>query len=562
MLRKLRSIILFPVQQLRWAASLVQFSSSAYRREALSVAAASSEFSSFDLGNVIRYRREQIKSDITPRETKKVLIEMLWEYPAANFNSCLVAMLLEKKYAAGFFALTEFGDINLVKTMANAFGINRFVGVYKSFDFKNHMKAFVRAAYYGMTARYKAEQGISLKIDGQEFGDLVYDEYLRDTCKPTVSRINFHYLALIYNSLYRYYRYKEIILEQRVTDIIITHNVYARFGLIIKAAAALSNNITIWITVYSKPLCIARNLANKRVINKAQYFKKEYCELIKEHKSADEIERDFQRIFNRRMEAQDANQVDVSFAYANNEIHTMEDFKQAYNTDDEKKIFVMAHAFVDAVRFPLWQNYSDNYVWLRETLILLADRSATEEIYVKPHPAESLYPCKVHVKDVVDEINREYGSNFICMDKKVHNWAIFDLAKAIFTSHGSIGIEAPCLGVKVIAASSCLYEGAGAIFQAKNISDYQTLVKNVDTLPDLTPDQVLNAKIAFLWFNQYMYADSELLSGLSRYGSQDRAEAFEKINEAFAYARPLEQQEVYKAFSDMIDRGHNDFVCV
>lgn len=538
---------------------LLQFSFVGYLREVVQVRRQRSQFDSLDLLEVENYWKSNISESTIEKQARTVLIEMMFEHPGANLNSCLVHMMLAKKYRTRAYALTDFGAISLVCKIANAFAISQFVSIYRFVDLKNHTKALKETLRFFSIARYNVNSGISFVLEGQEVGDLIYDEYLRMTSLPTCPEVNLVYLSLVYNSLYRYFRYKEIIQATEVTDIVITHNVYAKYGLLIKAAASVSENIEIWVTSYTKPVGITRNKVSRNQIDKTQYYRKEYATLIRQHLSDVEIEREFSRIFNRRMEAKDENQIDVSFVYANNEINDVEHFRSAFQADESKKVFVMAHAFVDAVRYPLWQSYSDNYIWLRETLRLLAARSHYDEIYVKPHPSESLYPCETTARELVDEINRESGGKIRYLDRKVHNRVVFDLAKAIITSHGTVGVEAPCLGIPVIASSSCQNEQAGTIFQAHSASEYRELLDRIDEL-SLSPEQLVSAKTAYLWFDEFSFADAELLPGLSREEEGDRTNAYASINAAFRDAGPLEAQQLYVAFISMINHGYNDLV--
>jgi hypothetical protein len=539
---------------------LLQFSFVGYLREVVQVTRQRSQFDSLNLREVENYWQTNILQSPIKNQARTVLVEMMFEHPGANLNSCLVHMMLAKKYQARAYALTEFGAISLVCKIANAFAISKFVSIYRFLDLKNHTKAMKETVRFFSIARYHVNSGISFVLDGQEVGDLIYDEYLRMTSLPTCQEVNLVYLSLVYNSLYRYFRYKEIIRATKATDVVITHNVYAKYGLLIKAAASVSENIEIWVTSYTKPIGITRNKASRNQIDKTQYFRKEYAALIRQHLSDLEIEREFSRIFNRRMEAKDENQIDVSFVYANNEINDVEHFRSAFRADERKKVFVMAHAFVDAVRYPLWQSYSDNYIWLRETLRLLASRSHYEEIYVKPHPSESLYPCEATARELVDEINLECGGKIRYLDRKVHNRVVFDLAKAIITSHGTVAVEAPCVGIPVIACSSCQNEQADTFFQARNAKEYKNLLDQMDELR-VSTNQILSAKIAYLWFDEYSFDDTELLPGLSRFDDDnDRTSAYCRINTAFRGAKKIESQPLYQSFNYMVENGYNDLV--
>lgn len=538
---------------------LLQFSFVGYLREALRVARQRSQFDSLNLSDVERYCRSNIPQKPADDQPRTVLVEMMFEHPGANLNSCLVQMMLTKKYNARAYALTDYGSANLVKKIAGAFGVLKVIGVYRFGDFETHIRALMGALKFSMSAKYDIKRGISFELDGQEVGDLIYDEYLRMMSYPTCQNLNIIYIALVYTSLYRYFRYKNIIRRMKVTDVVITHNVYAKYGLLIKAAAAISEDIEIWATIHTKPIELGRNKASLRQIDKTQYYLKKYEVLIRQYLTEDDINQEFSRLVKRRLEGRDENQIDIAFVYTKNEINDVEHFRRVYQANEKKKIFVMAHAFVDAVRYPVWQSYSDNYVWLRETLCLLAERSRYDEIYVKPHPSESLYPCNASAKDLVDEINRQYGAHIRYLDVKVHNKVVFDLAKAIITSHGTVAMEAPCFGIPVIASSQCQNEQAGTFFQACSAAEYKKLLDCMDELT-VTASQILSAKTAYLWFDEYSFADTELLPGLSRFDQGDRTTDYNRINTAFRHAQNIESQPLYQAFNYMVENGHNDLI--
>jgi len=486
---------------------LFEFTAIGLIKEKIRIATRGKAFRALDLSGIRQYLTVNGLEGVEPGAQRRVLVDMLLEYPACNFNVNLIRLFLKKRYGATGIALTQYGSSSVVSPIADAFGIRQFAGIYRFFDISNHLYSAKTALSYLFAAKYDSAAGYSLTIDGQEIGHLIYDEYIRITGKPTVQKMGWLYILVVYNSIYRYLRYKEIISAAGITDVVMSHIVYARFGLVIKAAAAVDDNIRVWVPSWIKPLAISCNRASKAIINNLRFYRSRYFSEIGETFDRQELERQFDALFNLRITGRDAGKWDAALTYNNQDINTVEDFAHHY-PGPVPCVFVMAHVFIDAVRSPHWQLFSDSYVWLRETLIALSDKSTKEPIYVKPHPAESAYGPSVSTARLVDEINRDYGGQFVLLNKKVNTAIVYKIAKAFVTSHGSIGSEAPCLGIPVIAAASCEYEEAGAVHQARTVAEYVHLLNNIDSLPELSEQAIFDAKVSFLWYHKYSLVDS------------------------------------------------------
>ncbi len=540
---------------------LFEFTAIGFFKEKIRIATRGKAFRVLDLSGIKRYLKVNGLEDRESGAKRRVLVDMLLEYPSCNFNVNLICLFLKKRYGATGVVLTQYGSSSVVSPIAEAFGIRHFAGIYRFFDIPNHFYCAKAALLYLLRAKYDPATGYSLKIDDQEVGHLIYDEYIRITGKPTVQKLDWLYALVVYNSLYRYFRYKEIISTNRITDVVMSHIVYARFGLVIKAAAAVDDNIRIWVPSWIKPLAISCNRASKDIINNLRFYRNRYFSEITDTFDQDELEQQFDSLFNLRISGQDSGKWDSALTYNNQDINTVEDFVRIY-PGPVPCIFIMAHVFVDAVRSPHWQLFSDSYVWLRETLIALAKKSTQEPIFVKPHPAESSYGISASTAALVEEINRNYAGRFILLDKKVNTAIIYKIAKAFITSHGSIGSEAPCLGIPVIAAASSEYEEAGAIHQAKNVAEYVQLLNNIDTLPGLSEHAVFKAKVSFLWYHKYSLVDSELLPKISIFPDAKLKESWECINETLGHGDVLERDAVYGGFCDMIEKKKNDMFII
>jgi hypothetical protein len=488
---------------------------------------------------------------------RRVLVELLFFHPAANHASLIVSALLSKKFNASVSALVEsklsFPEVSFSKK----FGIKNFLNVYSLSAVSVFVKSMLISLRLYGKLKYEKNGGIKVLIDGIDIGGFIYDQYLRENNLPTVREVTLRYIFAVAKGVFLYCRYKQILQHFRPTDVVLSHNVYSKYGLIGIAAWSVDKSINVWQVFNLEPMNISCVKPSEYCVSPPRYYEKKWGKVLIEYYGYESLLSEYASEIETRYNGMNKNDLDSEFVYKNNEIETVESFLSQYRSNINP-IFIFSHAFVDAVKYTKWQVFSDYYTWLEETLILLSEKSKLRSIFVKPHPSEKLYPCTESVSGLVSRINHDYNANFLYIDKKVHNKVIFDIANLIITSNGTVGMEAVAAGVPVIVAASCEYDEADIAYQAHDIVEYKRLISAVDLMSKPSNDMIDRAKICILAYSKYMYAYATFLSNLSRspVASIDSlAKELKHLNNCYEGAPALEQQEIFKQFSFMIAEG-------
>lgn len=457
--------------------------------------------------NVIKYWKTQSES-IESLPEINILVDALMFQPSYNEKNFLTANIVRAKRKGSLYALIPFSNSTSVKFFARLFNINKFLAVYSFCNFRAIVFSLFQTLKQLPKLKYEITEGIEIYVDNIEIGALVYDEFLRKTDMHTYRKISFLYVLFLYRSLYYYYVYKDIIKKHKITDIVCGHPVYAMWGLLTAAASSLKTDVKIWNwrNLGGNKLDIINYVA-QMPIPKPKYYNPEYEALIinyfkeKELSLEIEIEKVIKQKFAGALVDRDAINV-----FGNNKILSVDEFNNEYHYDHKKKnIFIFSHAFVDAVRYSRWSLFSDHYTWLEQTLKYISANNLDANIFIKPHPSEHLYPCKMTASTLVDSLNHDSKMNFICLTNQVSNNVIFKMADLVVTAGGTVSVEAPMFGINVLVAGENDCEKAKAIIQPLNIQEYYSKLKDFENFSVLNDDTILRAKIAFYWYNSLTY---------------------------------------------------------
>ena len=511
-----------------------------------------------DFTNIENYFQKYKKSG---KNEKTILVELFFEHPSTNNNNYIVNLLLGCKYTTKTIGFLKYSSCADLKYVANKYNISKFEYVYSWKNFIYKYKAFISVVKNLGNLKYDKKFGWHIYVDGVEIGDLIYDQFLRYTNQPTYRKLDFNFLLYIFNSLFYFHRYKDILLKHNITDIILSHGVYAEYGILARVAASLEKDIKIYQWYNLNPMNISVHTANKEYIRKPRFYEASLMDKLISANGKETILSEYDEYMQKRLKAEDKNQIDLAFVYQDNDINSVDEFKESYKIKGGKNIFIFSHAFVDSVKYVHWSLYSDYYTWLYETLVILADKSKEHNIFIKAHPSESMYKCDITVKSTIDEINQKYGANFIYLDKKIHNSVVFDLADSIITSNGTVAIEAVCYSIPVLVAASTLYENAKTVVQPKTINEYREHLGNIENINKPTVEMVERAKLCFVFYSKYIYVPASFLRNGQPFGNANRIEEYSNYNEKYTNLS-LNEEPLWKSFKYMIDEKINDTILI
>jgi hypothetical protein len=490
------------------------------------------------LNNVSKFWIEWL-SNSKSKEVNHVLVDALIFHPRYLSQNFALGNLLRKGQFSVITSLIRYQSDHATKEVSRSFGINNFASCYKPFNITVIFKAIAGTLVQLRAIRYEKSVGISVIVDGVDVGEFIYDEYLRLTNLPTKRSISIDYIAFIYRSLYLYYRYRQLLQELNITDIVIGHTVYATWGMLLPAAKASGLDISVynWCdAIGTGKVTVTRQLPSNKV-RKPGYMKSQYLDLLLSKVPREQVLTHWDCLMSNRLSGKVADKDSIN-VFNGIDINRVDSFLHLYSSSNKNgHVFIYAHAFVDAVKYSRWTLYSDYYTWLEETLLFLASKTSTTNIYIKPHPSEHMYACDVTTEMVVDRINSELNSSFIYLDKKVSNEIVFNVADSIITACGTINIEAACYGIPVILAAEFGNENLGYTFPCKSLSEYHSKLTECEKLPKLGLDKVFLAKAYFCWYLDYMYLTSAIFA-LGSIASADRQATsveLEKLNEVYGY---------------------------
>ncbi len=498
-----------------------------------------------DFSNITIYFKENsnsVKSD------RNVLLEFFCDYPVMVHNICNRNLLLENIKNTNSIALLQHNSDIKMKYLARVYGINKFTSVY---TYKNILYRYMSLIFLIKNFKffkYKKTYGWSIVCEGIEIGDLIYDQFLRFSNLPTYRKIDLRFLLYIFNSIILFYRYKDILVENKITDIILSHDVYADYGIFFRVACLVDPDIKFYNgdTINLGYLTVQN--ATKGHIKKPRVLYKNDTVAIFSKFPKEELLKEYENIMLLRTSGKNHKDIDNANVYLNTDINSIEELKSKYAVHQEgKNFFVYSHAFVDAVRY-FETLYSDYYTWLYETLILLSKKTLKHNFYVKAHPSEHFYKCDVTVKSVVDEINSKYGAKFIYLDKKINNNVVFKHADACFTCAGSIAFEAPCFGVPVFTTSNFMKEVKTTI-NSMSIDEYKRNLETVDNIQRLSDDVIERARLYFILFDKYFLTDLENPIN-DVFG--DSYKQYEFINSSIPNSPKVAEQVLFRAFKHTV----------
>ena len=502
-----------------------------------------------DFSNITIYFKENsssVKSD------RNVLLEFFSDFPAMVHNVCNRNLFLENLKNTNSIALLQHNSDIKMKYLARVYGINKFTSVY---TYKNILYRYMSLIFLIKNFKffkYKKTYGWSIVCEGIEIGDLIYDQFLRFTNLPTYRKIDLRFLLYIYNSIILFYRYKDILIENKITDIILSHDVYADYGFFFRVAYLVDPDIKFYNGDTINLGYFTVQNATKGHIKKPRVLYKNDTVAIFSKFPKEALLKEYENIMLLRTSGKNHKDIDNANVYLGTDINSIEELKSKYAVHQEgKNFFVYSHAFVDAVKY-FETLYSDYYTWLYETLILLSKKTLKHNFYVKAHPSEHIYKCDVTVKSVVDEINAKYGAKFIYLDKKINNNVVFTHADACFTCAGSIAFEAPCHGVPVFTTSNFMEEVKTTI-NSMTIDEYKRNLETIDNIQRLSGDVIERARLYFVLFDKYFLIDLENpiydVFGFSY-------KQYDFINSNILNSPKITEQALFKAFKHTIENNY------
>lgn len=439
-----------------------------------------------------------------------------------------------------------------VRELCRSFGITDIINVKKeNVPLKIELNALLKSLWAFLKKTPNAILGLSYK--NIKMGPLVYDDILHDDIgyekHYSIKSIDCFCLKHIYSFYKKTYLFQKVLENNDVMAYVSTHSVYIEYGIL--PLLAVNKHIPV---VYSDDFSFA--IINEyNDLHFHDRLKNQITNIIKSNVKKELIEKGKNSI-ERRMAGY--GNIDIKLAYAQNKKrYSREELRLKLGIQNNNPIvFIFAHVFRDASHISSQMLYQDYYCWLEDTLLYVNKITGVNWI-LKEHPAgERVYSEE---NAAVQILNKKQLKNVFVCPFDFNTNSIVEVADAVVTCQGTIGIECSCLGIPTIVCGKAFYAGFGFTIEPGSIKEYKRILNKIRTLKRLSPEQTDRAKMVYAAYSMcfaenLVLLDNEILDCIWGYNRKRNVqEAYKLINEKFEnmdFEKSSLYQEVFQYFKD------------
>ena len=256
---------------------------------------------------------------------------------------------------------------------------------------------------------------------------------------------------------------------------------------------------------------------------------------------------------------------DVINAYRDKRVWTRAELAAHYQLGaraDRKAIFLMPHCFSDANHKTRFLLFRDFYQWFRETLRVIREVDDVNW-FIKPHPSSHHYLEENQVEELVQQ---SPALHVFLTPKDFSTTSVLNVADAIVTVNGTIGLEAACAGVRPVLAADAVYGGFGFTLEPQSQTDYFAQLRAMRDVPRLTEAEVATAKDVLYCYQFLTRPKSDIIpSGSIRPGLN--AKEFDLIYQGYYRTMAENVQRVdlqadpyLASMAELIRKGHGSIM--
>ena len=395
----------------------------------------------FSLDKNSRSLRKYLKKSgiLRTSKTRQILVEA--NQSASNqLGLSLFLPQLRMALDAKVLSYTMGNPISLraVKDEIRArFGILSGVGLRKNKTISSNIKPVVKRKTLSDYGISDSDSLDLFAMDGIRIGDLIYDSYLRKTNKPTIDIGDPDLESLFLECISYFNSWKKYLDENTVVAICISHCVY---HYAIPARIAFSQNIRVFQvtaeTIYS--LDKSKTHAYTEFMNFREQF-----EILPETQKESGIAMAQERL---ALRFHGKTGVDMAYSTKSAFESDFNQFETVITPSNRTKILVATHDFFDSPHSYGDNFYPDFYLWL--TALGEISKLTDYDWYIKLH-RDSVADDTHIIQSLLVRYPR-----FKLLPKDIsHHQIIQDGIDFALTVYGTIAMEYPALGVKVINAS-------------------------------------------------------------------------------------------------------------
>ena len=439
--------------------------------------------------------------------SQKIFVESFINHPAYTIPNCFISNIISKNKNIESIGILRKGDLK-GKQIFNSFGIKKII-------FINDGNIFSRLYFFSKAFTYlkklrSVNQLLKLKINKVDFGQAIYEQFIRFEKKPDVYKIYDKFYVLLGKALLLDYQFKKIFKNQNKSLLVQSETQYFPFRISFQNALKFNLKVLSKRGISMTGLRIYKNF-NERGESRTKITKKifnSYYRSLKKGSIRKIYKFHSDRIY--QTLGKDIflkiNDKKNSKIILNNKI----DFCRKLKLNENYPIvLVLAHELTDGNLNNKWNIFHNAMFFLKETLIKIKKLKKINWI-IKPHPSEEIFKSKITTHTLFNNYSQNFENirllpkNYIIKNpKKIYHCAI--------TSHGTAGYEYPSLGIPTIICGDTPYSQLGFNLEPKNKSEYFLLLDKIKYLKKLKKKQIIKSKLFYYLYNELFVVKNPLM---------------------------------------------------
>ncbi len=415
-------------------------------------------------------------------------------HPGYQITQMIIGKYLEKILGNKVVGMQEQSSIFLNK-LFKSYGYNE-IHIFKKNNILKKLKLFVRAKKI-LRNLENFDNFINYEVDKVKIGKIVYEHYIRFTGHPSLNKFNFKINYFLYKAL-EYHEYsKEFFKKNKIKYVLISEKQFMPSSIIFQNA--LINKAKIFARV-AGPNNVGLRLYN----DESEFYKSRYHfsnvllnDIYENHLNkvifyADKIlENRFSNSKNK--EIQDVKNADIAFKKKKE--FTKKSLCERFGWDEKKPIVIIFDQhYLDGIYDSERLYFKDTLDWIGSTFKEIKKIKNVNWL-IKDHPLDpnehhhAKTTTEKEFKKIIGEIE-----NIKLFPNDYSAGLLPQIASAILTSFGTVGIEYPCFGIPCILSNNSHYSGNGFTIEPKTKEEYFKYLNNISNLKKLNSEEIGKAK--------------------------------------------------------------------
>jgi hypothetical protein len=423
--------------------------------------------------------------------SKKVFVESFINHPTYTLPNCSISEIISKNKKIDTIGILRKGDIK-GSQIFNSFGIKKIFYI-------DNGNIFLRLYYFFKAYIYlkkvkSVSQLIKLKIDKIDFGQAIYEQFIRFKKKPDIYEIYNDFYILLGKALFLNYQFKKIFKNEKNSYLVQSETQYFPFRISLQNALKFNLKVVskrgISITGIRMFKTFNERNENRNKITK-KFFHNYYIKYKKNNKN--KWNKFFLTHTSKNLGKEIYQQLEKKIELKKI-IHSRKEFCKRFDLNSKyPTVLILAHELTDGNLNNKWNIFENDMFWLEQTLKKISNLKKINWI-IKPHPSEKIYNSKIDTVSLF-KVHCQNSNNIRLFPTKYFIKKPNKIFKCAITSHGTAGHEYPGFGVPTIICGDTPYSELGFNLEPKNKKEYFRLLKNIKNLKKMKPNQILKSKL-------------------------------------------------------------------